>query len=40
MRRHRGYGTAIYVLEGRVEKRFGPGLRERVVSSAGNFFLR
>lgn len=37
--RHRGYETAIYVLEGRVETRFGPGLRERVVSSAGEFLF-
>lgn len=37
--RHRGYETAIYVLEGRVETRFGPGLRERVVSAAGEFLF-
>lgn len=37
--RHRGYETAIYVLEGRVETRFGPGLRERVVSSEGEFLF-
>lgn len=37
--RHRGYETAIYVLEGRVETHFGPGLRERVVSSAGEFLF-
>ncbi|MCC4116967.1 cupin domain-containing protein [Aromatoleum toluclasticum] len=37
--RHRGYETAIYVLEGRVETRFGPGLRERVVSCAGEFLF-
>nr|WP_246262275.1 cupin domain-containing protein [Aromatoleum evansii] len=37
--RHRGYETAIYVLEGRVETRFGPGLRERVVSGAGEFLF-
>ncbi|NMF87874.1 cupin domain-containing protein [Aromatoleum petrolei] len=37
--RHRGYETAIYVLEGCVETRFGPGLRERVVSSAGEFLF-
>lgn len=37
--RHRGYETAIFVLEGRVETRFGPGLRERVVSSAGEFLF-
>ncbi len=36
---HRGYETAIYVLEGEVETRFGPGLRERVVSAAGEFLF-
>lgn len=37
--RHRGYETAIYVLAGSVETRYGPGLRERVVSSAGEFLF-
>lgn len=37
--RHRGYETGIYVLEGRVETRYGPGLRERVISSAGEFLF-
>lgn len=37
--RHRGYETAIYVLEGRVETRYGPGLRERIVSAAGEFLF-
>jgi uncharacterized RmlC-like cupin family protein len=37
--RHRGYETAIYVLEGRVETRYGPGLRERIVSNAGEFLF-
>lgn len=37
--RHRGYETAIYVLEGSVETRYGPGLRERVVSRAGEFLF-
>lgn len=37
--RHRGYETAIYVLEGRVETRFGPGLQQRVVSAAGDFLF-
>ena len=37
--RHRGYETAIYVLEGRVETRYGPGLRQRVVSAAGEFLF-
>ncbi|MBS0554303.1 MAG: cupin domain-containing protein [Proteobacteria bacterium] len=37
--RHRGYETAIYVLEGRVETRYGPGLQQRVVSAAGDFLF-
>ncbi|MBS0545498.1 MAG: cupin domain-containing protein [Proteobacteria bacterium] len=36
---HRGYETAIYVLEGRVETRYGPGLAQRVVSAAGDFLF-
>ena len=36
---HRGYETAIYVLEGRVETRYGPGLRQRVISAAGDFLF-
>ena len=35
--RHCGYETAIYVLEGEVETRFGPGLRQSVISVAGDF---
>lgn len=35
--RHRGYETAIYVLQGRVITHYGPGLRESVVSEAGDF---
>ena len=34
---HQGYETAIYLLEGRVETRFGPGLRESVINEAGDF---
>lgn len=34
---HEGYETAIYVLEGTVETRFGEGLRERAVSGPGDF---
>ena len=34
---HKGYETAIYVLEGRVETRFGAGLKESVISEAGEF---
>lgn len=37
--RHRGYETGIYVLEGRVETRYGEGLTERVVSGPGEFLF-
>ena len=36
---HRGYETGIYVLEGRVETRYGPGLAASVVSEAGDFLF-
>ncbi|QYY33049.1 cupin domain-containing protein [Cupriavidus pinatubonensis] len=36
---HRGYETGIYVLEGRVETRYGPGLRQSVVTEAGDFLF-
>jgi uncharacterized RmlC-like cupin family protein len=36
---HRGHETAIYVLEGRVETRWGEGLRESVVSEPGDFLF-
>jgi uncharacterized RmlC-like cupin family protein len=36
---HRGYETAIYVLEGRVETRYGPQLESTVVSEAGDFLF-
>lgn len=36
---HRGYETAIYVLQGRVETRYGPGLRKRVIHEAGDFIF-
>jgi len=35
--RHRDFETAIYVLEGRVETRYGPGLAQSVVNVAGDF---
>ncbi len=34
---HQGFESAIYVLKGRVETRYGPGLRESVISEAGDF---
>ena len=36
---HRGYETAIYVLEGRVETRYGPTLASSIVSEAGDFLF-
>ncbi|CAG4901285.1 hypothetical protein LMG31841_02974 [Paraburkholderia saeva] len=36
---HRGYETGIYVLEGTVETRYGPGLRESVITEAGDFLF-
>ncbi len=34
---HRGFDTGIYVLSGRVETRYGEGLRQSVVNEAGSF---
>ncbi len=36
---HRGYETAIYLLEGRVETRFGPGLSQSIINEAGDFIF-
>ena len=36
---HEGYETAIYVLQGRVETRYGDGLSESVISEAGEFLF-
>lgn len=36
---HRGYETAIYILSGRVETRYGPGLRNSVINEAGDFLF-
>jgi len=36
---HEGYETAIYVLQGRVETRYGEGLDRSVVSEAGEFLF-
>jgi uncharacterized RmlC-like cupin family protein len=36
---HLGHETAIYVLEGRVETRHGPGLTQSVISQAGDFLF-
>ncbi len=37
--RHQGFETAIYVLEGRVETRYGNGLLQSVISEAGEFLF-
>jgi uncharacterized RmlC-like cupin family protein len=36
---HRGYETAIYVLEGRVQTFYGPGLKESTMNQAGDFIF-
>ena len=36
---HRGYETAIYLLHGRVETRYGPGLAKSVIHEAGDFIF-
>ncbi|MCI0527999.1 MAG: cupin domain-containing protein [Nitrospira sp.] len=36
---HRGYETAIYVLKGRVETRYGKGLQQSVINQEGDFIF-
>jgi uncharacterized RmlC-like cupin family protein len=36
---HRGYETAIYVLQGRVETRYGEGLKRSMVNQSGDFLF-
>ena len=36
---HKGFESAVYVLEGRVETRYGPGLDESVITEAGDFLF-
>ncbi|HYS63822.1 MAG TPA: cupin domain-containing protein [Paraburkholderia sp.] len=36
---HADYETAIYMLEGRIETRYGPGLRDSVITEAGDFLF-
>jgi uncharacterized RmlC-like cupin family protein len=36
---HVGYETGIYVLQGRVETRYGEGLTQSIVSEAGDFLF-
>lgn len=34
---HRGFETAIYLLQGRVETKYGPGLSRSVINEKGDF---
>ncbi len=36
---HKGFETAVYLIQGRVETRYGEGLRKRVVNEAGDFLF-
>lgn len=36
---HLGHETVIYLLKGRVETRYGPGLRQSVINEAGDFIF-
>ena len=36
---HKGFESAVYVLEGRVETLYGPGLKASVVTEAGDFLF-
>lgn len=36
---HKGYESAIYVMEGEVETRYGAGLKKSVVNRAGDFLF-
>jgi uncharacterized RmlC-like cupin family protein len=36
---HRDYETAIYLIQGRVETRYGEGLRQSVINEAGDFIF-
>jgi uncharacterized RmlC-like cupin family protein len=36
---HRGFETALYVLDGHVVTRYGPGLAKSIVSKAGDFLF-
>ena len=36
---HRGYETAVYLLKGRVETRYGRGLRQSIINQAGDFLF-
>ncbi|GBO55382.1 hypothetical protein APA_3432 [Pseudanabaena sp. lw0831] len=36
---HRNYETAIYLVKGRVETRYGKGLQQSVINEAGDFLF-
>jgi len=36
---HKGFESAVYILEGRVETRYGPGLEASVITDAGDFLF-
>ena len=36
---HRGYESAIYLLQGRVETKYGPNLRKSMINEAGDFIF-
>ncbi|MEM9589831.1 MAG: cupin domain-containing protein [Pseudomonadota bacterium] len=36
---HKGYESAVYLLQGRVETRYGAGLKKRIVNEAGDFIF-
>jgi uncharacterized RmlC-like cupin family protein len=36
---HKGYESAVYLMQGRVETRYGEGLKKRVVNEAGDFIF-
>jgi len=36
---HKGYETAVYLVQGRVETRYGPGLSKSVINTAGDFIF-
>ena len=36
---HKGFETAIYLIQGRVETRYGEGLKKSVVNEAGDFIF-
>jgi uncharacterized RmlC-like cupin family protein len=36
---HKGYESAVYLLQGRVETRYGEGLKKSVVNVGGDFIF-